>query len=258
MLTSPDLAALDGVAHGFFTRAGGVSQGLYASLNVGHGSADDPQAVAENRIRIKSMLGLSGGALVSPHQHHSATAIVVSEPWTRDAQPKGDALVTDRPGIALGISTADCGPVLFADGDARVVGAAHAGWRGALTGVLEATLEAMETLGARRDRIVAVLGPTISARNYEVGAEFVERFAAADPDNARFFTPGAAPDKAQFDLPAYILFRLASAGVGRAADLGRCTYAEEDLFFSFRRTTHRGEPDYGRLMSAIALADPRT
>uniref|UniRef100_UPI003BA9AC82 peptidoglycan editing factor PgeF n=1 Tax=Stappia sp. TaxID=1870903 RepID=UPI003BA9AC82 len=253
MLTSPDLAALDGITHGFFTRAGGVSQGIYASLNVGHGSDDDQEAVRENRTRIKSLLGLPNGALVSPHQHHSATAIVVTEPWTPDNQPKGDALVTDRPGIALGISTADCGPVLFADETARVIGAAHSGWRGAVTGVLEATLSAMETLGARRDRITAVLGPTISSANYEVGSEFVDRFIDADPENTRFFSPGAGPDKSFFDLPAYILFRLSSAGVGRAADLGRCTYAEEDLFFSYRRATHRGEPDYGRLMSAIAL-----
>jgi YfiH family protein len=255
MLTSPDLAALDGIAHGFFTRTGGVSRGIYTSLNVGHGSRDDPAAVAENRTRIKSLLGLPSGALVSPHQHHSTTAIVVSSPWTAENQPKGDALVTDRPCIALGISTADCGPVLFADPHARVIGATHSGWRGSVTGVLEATLAAMETLGARRDRIIAVLGPTISQTNYEVGAEFVERFTLVDPDNERFFIPGAGEDKALFDLPGYIGFRLTSAGVAKAADLARCTYGEEDLFFSYRRATHRGEPDYGRLMSAIALAD---
>ena len=194
------------------------------------------------------------GALVSPHQHHSPDAIVVDRPWTPDAQPRGDALVTDRPGIALGISTADCGPVLFADAGARVIGAAHSGWRGALTGVLEATLAAMEGLGARRDRIVAVLGPTISRASYEVGEEFVERFLTADAGNNRFFAPADRDGHALFDLPAYILSRLGTAGIAQASDLGRCTYLEEDLFFSYRRSTHRSEPDYGRLVSAISIS----
>lgn len=253
MLTSPDLAGLDGVVHGFFTRSGGVSRGLYASLNVGLGSRDERAAVLENRTRVASLLDVAPAALVSPHQHHSADAIVVSEPWSLDDQPRGDALVTDRPGIALGISTADCGPVLFADPLARVVGAAHAGWRGALTGILDATLVKMETLGAQRDRVVAVLGPTISQANYEVDLAFRDRFLTASADNAGFFTPETRPGHVRFDLPAYIRARLAGAGVGKIADLERCTYADEASFFSYRRATHRGEADYGRLMSAIAL-----
>ncbi|GGE86804.1 peptidoglycan editing factor PgeF [Stappia taiwanensis] len=254
MLTSPDLAALDGIVHGFFTREGGVSRGIYASLNVGLGSDDDRAAVIENRTRIATMLGVVPGMLVSPHQHHSADAIPVSVPWTADAQPKGDALVTDRPGLALGIATADCGPVLFADPQARVIAAAHSGWRGALTGILEAVLVKMETLGADRTRVIAVLGPTISQKNYEVGRDFLDRFTAADADNERFFVPSDRPDHFRFDLPAFIGQRLRRAGVGRACDLGRCTYAEPELFYSYRRTTHAGEPDYGRLMSAIALS----
>ena len=231
--------------HGFFTRKGGVSSGIYSSLNVGLGSNDERAAVLENRTRVASLLGVPPGALVSPHQHHSPDAIVVDRPWTHDEQPRGDALVTDRPGIALGISTADCGPVLFADAGARVIGAAHSGWRGALTGVLEATLAAMEGLGARRDRVIAVLGPTISRASYEVGEEFVERFLKADAGNSRFFAPADRDGHALFDLPANILSRLSAAGVAQARDLGRCTYLEEDLFFSYRRSTHRSEPDYG-------------
>lgn len=254
MLTSPYLSVLDGISHGFFTRKGGVSSGIYSSLNVGLGSNDERAAVLENRTRVASLLGVAPGALVSPHQHHSPDAIVVDRPWTHDEQPRGDALVTDRPGIALGISTADCGPVLFADAGARVIGAAHSGWRGALTGVLEATLAAMEGLGARRDRVIAVLGPTISRASYEVGEEFVERFLKADAGNSRFFAPADRDGHALFDLPAYILSRLSAAGVAQARDLGRCTYLEEDLFFSYRRSTHRSEPDYGRLVSAISIS----
>ena len=254
MLTSPDLAGLPGVSHGFFTRQGGVSSGIYASLNIGLGSRDERAAVLENRTRVASLMGVAPGALLSPYQHHSPDAIVVDAPWEPDAQPRGDALVTDRPGIALAISTADCGPVLFADPQARVIGAAHAGWRGAFTGVLEATLAAMQQLGARNERVVAVLGPTISRANYEVGEEFVTRFLEADTANQRFFSPSENAGHAMFDLPAYILARLQAAGVAIAANLDRCTYAQEELFFSFRRATHRGEPDYGRLVSAIALS----
>lgn len=254
MLTSPDLAGLPGVSHGFFTRQGGVSSGIYASLNIGLGSRDERAAVLENRTRVASLMGVAPGALLSPYQHHSPDAIVVDAPWEPDAQPRGDALVTDRPGIALAISTADCGPVLFADPQARVVGAAHAGWRGAFTGVLEATLAAMQQLGARNERVVAVLGPTISKANYEVGEEFVARFLEADTANQRFFSPSENAGHAMFDLPAYILARLQAAGVAIAANLDRCTYAQEELFFSYRRATHRGEPDYGRLVSAIALS----
>lgn len=254
MITSPDLAGLPGVSHGFFTRQGGVSGGIYTSLNIGLGSQDERAAVLENRTRVASLMGVAPGALLSPYQHHSPDAVVVDAPWEAGAQPRGDALVTDRPGIALGISTADCGPVLFADPQARVIGAAHAGWRGAFTGVLEATLAAMQQLGARNERVVAVLGPTISKANYEVGEEFVARFLEADTANQRFFSPSGNEGHAMFDLPAYILARLQAAGVATAANLDRCTYAEEELFFSYRRATHRGEPDYGRLVSAIALS----
>ena len=253
MLTSPELGRLDGIVHGFFTRTGGVSRGIYASLNVGLGSKDDRSAVLENRARVAALLKVAPGALVSPHQHHSADAIPVETPWDIADQPRGDALVTNRAGIALAISTADCGPVLFADAKARVIGAAHAGWRGALTGVLDATLVQMETLGANRADITAVLGPTISQTNYEVGQEFVDRFTAADSANARFFVASERAGHARFNLPAYIVARLQAAGVGTVADMARCTYAEEDAFFSYRRATHRGEDDYGRLMTAIAL-----
>ncbi|ADZ69622.1 peptidoglycan editing factor PgeF [Polymorphum gilvum] len=253
MITAPELMAEDSVAHGFFTRQGGVSEGIYDSLNIGLGSSDRREAVLENRARIAARLGVDAGRLVSPYQVHSADVIAVDTPWREDQDRKADALVTNSPGLALGISTADCGPVLFADVGARVIGAAHAGWRGALTGVLENTLDAMERLGARRSRIVAVVGPTISAAAYEVGPEFHERFTARDPDYSGFFSPSTRADHFMFDLPAFILMRLRAAGVGRATSLDLCTYANEERFFSYRRTTHHGEPDYGRLMSAIVL-----
>lgn len=253
MITAPALAALPGIVHGFFTRDGGVSAGVYASLNIGLGSADESEAVLENRGRVADRLGVARGRLAMPYQIHSADVVTVAEPWGPGAGPKADAVVTDRPGVAIGVSTADCGPILFADGEARVVGAAHAGWKGAFTGIPEATIAAMEALGAKRDRIVAVLGPTISAAAYEVGPEFVDRFVSADPDNARFFVASAKPGHALFDLPAYILRGLRRAGVGHAEDLGLCTYSDEARFFSYRRMTHRGEPDYGRLVSAITI-----
>lgn len=256
MITAPSLDALDRVAHGFFTRQGGVSTGIYASLNIGLGSDDDRANVLENRARVAARLDLPAERFVTPYQHHSADVLTVSRaPWPGGEAPKGDAIVTDRPGILLGVATADCGPVLFADNDAGVVGAAHAGWRGALNGVLDATLDAMEKLGAKRERIHAILGPTISAKAYEVGSEFVARFEDAAPDNGRYFTPSDRPGHAMFDLPAYIVARLEKAGAGHALNLGLCTYADEDRFFSYRRTTHRGEPDYGRLVSAIAIRD---
>lgn len=255
MISAPDLADDTGVAHGFFTRRGGVSQGLYDSLNIGLGSRDDRESVLENRRRIAGLLGVEPARLVAPFQHHSADVAVVDAPWRPGEAPRADALVTATPGLAIAISTADCGPVLFYDSRARVVGAAHAGWKGAYSGILEATIEAMEGLGANRARITAVLGPTISAKSYEVGGEFVARFIDADGGNARFFSPSSREGHAMFDLPAYILSRLKAAGVGRASDLGLCTYMDEDRFFSYRRATHRGEEDYGRLMSAIALAE---
>jgi len=241
--------ALDGIAHGFFTRQGGVSTGIYASLNGGQGSKDTAQAVDENRARIRAHLGIE--ALVSVHQVHSPRAEVVTGPWA-GPKPQADAMVTGQPGIGLGILTADCAPVLFADREAGVVGAAHAGWKGALTGVLEATLEAMETLGADRARVTAVVGPVISQRAYEVGPEFLDRFLDEDPDNARFFA-GGRDDRAMFDLPGFCLHRLRSAGIGHAEWTGHCTYSDEARFYSYRRACHRGEPDYGRLVAAIAL-----
>jgi YfiH family protein len=252
LIEAPALAVLPSIRHAFFTRQGGVSEGFYASLNGGLGSSDAPDKVRENRRRMADALAVAPDALVSVHQVHSPDAVVVEGPWTGD-RPRADAMVTNRPGLALGITTADCGPVLFADAESGVIGAAHAGWRGALTGVLEATVAAMETLGAKRNRIVAVLGPMISRNAYEVGAEFKARFVESDQANERFFTPGERPGHALFDLPAFIGSRLGTAGIGAFVDLGLCTYSDEERFYSFRRTTHRSEPDYGRLISAIAI-----
>ncbi|MGP9819112.1 peptidoglycan editing factor PgeF [Salinarimonas sp. NSM] len=254
LITSDALDAGHGVRHAFFTRDGGVSQGLYTSLNGGLGSADAREAVLANRARMAERLGVAPHALVSVHQVHSPDVVVVEEPIAPDARPKADAMVTDRPGLALAILTADCGPILFADAEAGVIGAAHAGWRGALAGVAEATVDRMERLGARRGRIVAVLGPTIGQEAYEVGAELRDAALAEDAGAQRFFAPGKREGKFQFDLPGYILARLTRAEVGAAHDLARCTYSNADLFYSYRRATHRGEPDYGRLVSAIALA----
>ncbi|WP_321339008.1 peptidoglycan editing factor PgeF [Breoghania sp.] len=255
MISAPDLADLPGIAHGYFTRNGGVSEGIYASLNIGPGSDDARANVRENRARVASRFGLDADRLVSPYQHHSAIAVTVREPWAVGEGPKADAMVTDQPGIILGVSTADCGPVLFADPEARVVGAAHSGWRGALGGILESTIEAMIALNAARDRIVAVLGPCISAKAYEVGSEFVDSFKAHDPENGRYFTPSERPGHAMFDMPAYIVKRLQAAGIAHATSLGRCTYSEEDDFYSYRRMTHRGEGDYGRQVSAICIRE---
>ncbi|MFB2550647.1 peptidoglycan editing factor PgeF [Ensifer soli] len=253
-IESPSLGVLaPGVAHGYFTRRGGLSQGIYESLNVGVGSRDDPDRVAANRARVAARFGLSPDRLATVHQVHSPDVVTVT-PENRAERPQADAMVTRLPGIVLGVLSADCGPILFADAQARVIGAAHAGWKGALTGVLENTIAAMVALGARRDAIHACLGPSITQPNYEVGAEFVERFVVHDPGYAAFFTPSPRPGHALFDLPGLTLHRLRAAGV-TASDLGLCTYAEEDRFFSYRRTTHRGEPDYGRQISAIALRE---
>jgi polyphenol oxidase len=240
--------ALDGTRHGFLGRSGGVSTGLYASLNVGLGTDDLPEAVATNRRRAVEAVA-PGAALVTCYQVHSAGVVTVAEPLAD--RLRGDALVTDRPGIALGILTADCAPVLFADLDAGVIGAAHAGWKGALGGVTDATLAAMEALGADRARICAAIGPCIARRSYEVDAAFRDRFTADDPANARFFADSA--DRYRFDLEAYVAHRLAAAGVGRVEAVGLDTYAQPDRFFSYRRTTHAAEPDYGRQLSLIAL-----
>lgn len=248
-----DEAAARGIRHGYFTRIGGVSGGIYRGLNIGTGSSDDQSLVGENRRRVAEWMGVGENHLLTAHQVHSPDVVIAREPFP-GARPKADAVVTDRPGVAVGASTADCGPVLFADADARVIGAAHAGWKGAFTGVLENTVAAMETLGARRGNIVAVLGPSIGPRNYEVGPEFVARFTTADAENLRYFVPSPNPGHAMFDLNLYTVDRLKKTGV-LAEGLGRCTYAEEDLFYSYRRATHRGEPDYGRQVSAIVLED---
>ncbi|OHV89735.1 peptidoglycan editing factor PgeF [Mesorhizobium sp. ORS 3428] len=248
---SPLLEKAQGIRHGYFTRIGGVSGGIYQGLNIGTGSNDDQRLVAENRRRVADWMGVPADHLLTAHQVHSPDVVIAREPFS-NPRPKADAIVTDRPGIAVGASTADCGPVLFADAEARVIGAAHAGWKGAFTGVLENTIAAMEGLGARRERIVAVLGPSIGPDNYEVGPEFVARFVQADADNQRYFRPSVNSGHSMFDLNQYTVDRLRGAGV-TAEGLGRCTYAEEDLFYSYRRTTHRKEGDYGRQVSAIVL-----
>ncbi len=237
--------ALPGIAHGFFGREGGVSQGIYASLNCGPGSRDDKAAVAENRARVVDAI-LPGAQLATLAQIHSPVVHVVGEDW--DTYPQGDAMVSATPRRMLGILTADCAPVLFADARARVIGAAHAGWKGALGGVLEATIAAMEGLGARRSDIRAAIGPCISQANYEVGPEF-----AGKPGMTRFLVPGRSPGHFHFDLEGFAAARLAEAGIHKVAKMGLCTYPQEGGFFSFRRTTHRGESDYGREISVIVL-----
>ena len=252
-ITAPDLAAEPGIRHAFFTREGGVSTGIYASLNGGMGSTDDPAAIVENRARMARHLEVAPDNLLSLYQIHSPDVVVATGPWQGD-RPKADAMVSAASGVALGVSSADCGPILFADSEAGVIGAAHSGWKGAFTGVVASTVTAMEKLGARRERIVAVLGPTISAHAYEVGPEFSERFKSENPTSARFFTASERPAHAMFDLPAFIGLRAQEAGIGRFVDLGLCTYGDEQRFFSYRRATHRAEADYGRLISAIVLA----
>ncbi len=246
------LAGLPGVRHGFFTRQGGVSSGVYASLNVGVGSRDDPVAVTENRARAAAAFAVAPERLLTCYQIHSATAVVAAAPFAE--RPEADAVAAAAPGLMCAALAADCAPVLIVDPQARVVAAAHAGWRGALGGVVEAAVEAMTGLGADRKRMRAAVGPCIGPRSYEVGLEFLETFTSTSTDNARFFQPGAGPDKRLFDLPAFVLGRLAGAGVAEAEWIGADTYADEDRFFSNRRALHRGEADYGRLLSAIMLS----
>lgn len=238
------------VRHGFFTRKGGASSGIFAGLNCGAGSTDLSDAVAINRARVAATMDVPLDHLVGVHQVHSAQVITVTGPLP--VRPHADALVTATPGVALSVLAADCQPVLFADARAQVIGAAHAGWRGAMGGVLEATVDAMEALGASRDSIAAVIGPCISQRAYEVGPEFFDSFVADDPANSRFFANGTG-DRMLFDLPGYGLHRLRQAGVGHAEWTRHCTYHDAERFFSFRRTTHSGEADYGRLISVIRL-----
>ena len=252
MIESPDLKH-PGIAHGFFGRQGGTSQGIFASLNCGLGSGDDRATVVRNRAVVAKALGGSEPQIVTTFQVHSAESVIVSKPWTYDGRPKVDGMVTNVPGLILGTLTADCGPVLFADGKARVIGCAHAGWKGALTGVTDSTIVKMEELGAKRENIVAVLGPTISKSAYEVGPEFIERFVEAAADNRIYFTDSVKAGHYMFDLPKYLIDRLKAFGVGTVVDTGLCTYAGEADFFSYRRATHAGETDYGRQIAAITL-----
>ncbi|WP_047308741.1 peptidoglycan editing factor PgeF [Rhodopseudomonas palustris] len=252
IITSPLLGAAPGVRHAFFTREGGVSEGIYAGLNAGVGSNDDPAKVAENRRRMAAALGVAPEHFLTVHQVHSPDVAVAESPWAAASRPRADAIVTCTPGLAIGASAADCGPILFADPAARVIGAAHAGWKGALTGVLESTLDTMERLGADRSRVVAAIGPLIRQPSYEVGDEFVARFTAADPAYAAFFAAAERAGHAMFDLGGFIRMRLQTAGIGAIDDLGIDTYPDE-RFFSYRRTTHRNEPDYGRHVHAIVL-----
>jgi len=240
---------LGGVPHGFLGRSGGVSAGILAGLNCGWGSGDDRESIAENRRRAVTAI-LPGAKLVTVHQVHSPNVVEAGD-WPDDDRPAADALVTDRPGVLLGILTADCAPILFVDRDAGVIGAAHAGWRGAVAGVAASTIAAMEKLGARRDRIVAAVGPCITQRNYEVDHDFAERLG---PDHDRFFTDGPA-GKPHFDLESFVVASLADAGLTRIEALGLDTYATPDRFFSYRRATHLGEPDYGRQISLIGLPE---
>ncbi|URQ75479.1 MAG: peptidoglycan editing factor PgeF [Candidatus Ochrobactrum gambitense] len=251
LLDKPAGQAGKRIAHGFFTRKGGVSDGIYAGLNVGAGSDDVAEHVAENRRRVAESLGVEPDHLLTVHQVHSPDVLHVTAPFD-SPRPKADAMVTNIPGIALGALSADCGPVLFADHEAGVIGSAHAGWRGAFSGVLENTIDAMIGLGAKRENIVAVLGPTIGPDNYEVGPEFYAEFLSKDPAYARYFRASDKPDHKLFDLWTFITDRLTKAGV-QAESLRQCTYADEDQFFSYRRTTHRKEPDYGRQIAAIAI-----
>ena len=251
-LESPLLSAIPGLRHAFFTREGGVSDGIYTSLNGGLGSSDDPAKVIENRRRMAEQMGVSPAHLLSLHQVHSPDAVIATGPWQGPARPKADAMVTSTAGLAIGVTTADCGPILLVEPAARVIGAAHAGWKGALTGVLDSTVAAMEQLGSERRAIIAAIGPLIRQQSYEVGPEFVTRFIDADAEYGRFFMPSPRQAHAMFDLAGFIRMRLEAAGILMIDDLGIDTYTDERCF-SYRRSVHRKEPDYGRHVHAIAL-----
>lgn len=253
MIEAHNLIRNPDIRHGFFTREGGYSTGDYSGLNCIYGTGDDPQLVQRNRAHIATALGLDPDRLVTPYQHHSADVVVVTQPWSRADAPKADGLVSARPGVAIGITTADCAPVLFADAQAQVIGAAHAGWRGALGGVTDQVISEMEMLGARRGNISVAVGPTISGENYEVGPEFHEQFLDDDADNAQFFQPSQKDGHFMFNLPAYLMHRLGAADVGSVEHTGQCTYADPQKFYSYRRATHRGEKTYGGQISAITL-----
>lgn len=254
MIEAHNLSTVADVRHGFFTRKGGHSAGLYGSLNCGFGSDDDPDRVRQNRVHVARSLGLGPERLITVYQVHSPDVVTVTQRWAPDDAPKADAMVTNTPGTALGVLTADCAPVLFADRENGVVGAAHAGWRGALGGVCEATIAAMETLGAKRDHVFAAIGPSISVSNYEVGDEFHATFMAEDAAYDRFFKPAERENHHMFDLPGFLEHRLAAAEIGSVERSDLCTYEQEPQFYSYRRATHRGEADYGRQISAITLA----
>jgi YfiH family protein len=251
-LASPLLSAIPGLRHAFFTRDGGVSEGVYASLNGGLGSSDDPANVAENRRRMAEQMGVAPEHFLSVHQTHSPNVVVSTGPWQGPSRPLADAIVTRTDGLAIAATAADCGPILLVDPNARVIGAVHAGWKGALTGIVESTVDAMEKLGAERSGIVAAIGPLIRQHSYEVGGEFVERFMEADAENALFFIPAAREGHAMFDLAGFIRMRLENTGVLMIDDIGVDTYSD-DRFYSYRRSVHRNEPDYGRHVHAIAL-----
>jgi YfiH family protein len=252
MLTSSLLAAIPNLRHAFFTREGGVSGGIYDSLNGGIGSRDDAANVVENRKRMATSLGVAPDHFLTAYQVHSPDTAIADVPWDHAGRPHADSIVTRTPNLAIGITTADCGPVLFADPAAEVIGAAHAGWKGALTGVLESTIASMEKLGAARTRIVAAIGPLIRQRSYEVGTEFVDRFTTADAAYAAFFVPSTREGHAMFDLAGFIRARLEAAGLLMIDDIGDDTYSDP-RFFSYRRSVHRQEPDYGRHVHAIVL-----
>ncbi len=254
MITAENLA-LGGIRHAFFTRQGGVSGGLYSSLNGGLGSHDSAVHIAENRARMAMALGVEPHCLLTAYQNHSPDVLVADAPWPAQTRPRADAVVTHTPGLAVGVTTADCGPILLADPRAGVIGAAHAGWRGALAGIVEAVIEAMQRLGAERSEIRAAVGPMIRQANYEVGPDLIARFTAEDAANNRFFAPAPRDGHALFDLAGYIRERLARAGISQVDDLGLCTYADPARFFSFRRSTHRAEADYGRHVNAIVLTN---
>lgn len=253
MITLPPLADLPGIRHAFLTREGGVSTGLYAGLNCGYGSKDDPAAVRENRARAAQAIGQTPESLITVHQIHSPDVVTVRESWTPADAPRADAMVTDRPGITLGILTADCVPVLFCDPDARIIGAAHAGWKGAVGGVLDATIAAMVDMGADPARIRAGIGPHIAWDSYEVGPEFRALFLDRDPAHAALFKPSERENHWMFDLGRYVTDRLRACGIGQIGHAGLDTVTREAEFFSYRRATLRGEPDYGRFLSVIAL-----
>ncbi len=248
-----DILKVEGFSHGFFTRGGGHSTGIFASLNCGLGSGDDTDLVSQNRAIVARQLGVEPSHLVTGFQVHGANVVEVTAPVGLDQRPKVDGLVCRTPGIAIGVLTADCAPLLFVDREAHVIGAAHAGWKGALAGVSDAVIEAMERCGARRERISVVIGPTISKETYEVGPHFPEPFLQADARSAIFFAPSLKDGHYMFDLPGYLVGRLKTSGIGAVSDFGLCTYADEAQFYSYRRATHRAETDYGRLLSAIAM-----